>query len=226
MNAIILAAGMGTRLRPLTNNRPKCMVSVNGEPMIERQIRFLKETGIDRITLVSGYKSDKLEYLRDYEGIDIVFNEKYDICNNIYSMYKVLDRFGDTYVLEGDVYMHSNCIIGGLTESTYFAVKKSYENEWGLLTGPDMKLKSVEIGAGNGFIMSGVSYWNSTDAKIISNEIKRLINPTDFSNLFWDNAVLNVLSNLSVSVIQTNDLHEIDTEKELAELESLLKINS
>ena len=42
MNAIILAAGMGTRLRPLTNDRPKCLVAVNGVPMVERQIQFLK----------------------------------------------------------------------------------------------------------------------------------------------------------------------------------------
>ena len=54
MNAIILAAGMGTRLRPLTNDRPKCLVAVNGVPMVERQIQFLKEKGIDDITLISG----------------------------------------------------------------------------------------------------------------------------------------------------------------------------
>ena len=55
MNAIILAAGMGTRLRPLTNEIPKCLVKVNGTPMIERQIRYLHEAGDTDITLISGY---------------------------------------------------------------------------------------------------------------------------------------------------------------------------
>ena len=51
MNAIILAAGMGTRLRPLTNDIPKCLVKVNGMPMVERQIQFLHEIGIEDIRL-------------------------------------------------------------------------------------------------------------------------------------------------------------------------------
>lgn len=50
MNAIILAAGMGTRLRPLTNDRPKCLVEVGGMPMVERQIQYLLEIGVTDIT--------------------------------------------------------------------------------------------------------------------------------------------------------------------------------
>ena len=95
MNAIILAAGMGTRLRPLTNEIPKCMVEVKGIPLVERQIQFLHEAGIQDITLVSGYKAEKLDYLREKYDVDIVFNEKFNVCNNIYSMYKVLDRLNN-----------------------------------------------------------------------------------------------------------------------------------
>ena len=76
MNAIILAAGLGTRLRPLTNDRPKCMVEVCGTPMVERQIQFLHEVGISDIILVSGYKAESLEYLKDKYGVDIVINPK------------------------------------------------------------------------------------------------------------------------------------------------------
>ena len=86
MNAIILAAGMGTRLRPLTNDRPKCLVEVNGIPMVERQIQFLKEKGIDDITLISGYKAEALDFLKEKYGVDIVFNDRYDTCNNINSL--------------------------------------------------------------------------------------------------------------------------------------------
>ena len=59
MNAIILAAGLGTRLRPLTDDRPKCMVEVCGIPMVERQIQFLHEVGyqILRLFLVTKLKA-------------------------------------------------------------------------------------------------------------------------------------------------------------------------
>ena len=129
MNAIILAAGMGTRLRPLTNDRPKCLVAVNGVPMVERQIQFLKEKGIDDITLISGYKAEALEYLKEKYGVDIVFNDRYDTCNNINSLYIVRDRFHDTYVLEGDVYMDKNVLLSEVNKSSYFARNKKYDNE-------------------------------------------------------------------------------------------------
>ncbi|MGE5627660.1 MAG: sugar phosphate nucleotidyltransferase, partial [Solirubrobacterales bacterium] len=69
MRAIILAAGMGTRLRPLTNNTPKSLVKVKGEPMAERQIRFLKEKGIEDIVVVTGYLNDKFDYLKEKYGV-------------------------------------------------------------------------------------------------------------------------------------------------------------
>ena len=151
MNAIILAAGMGTRLRPLTNEIPKCLVKVQGVPMVERQIEFLLDAGIRDITLVSGYKAEKLNFYQDKYGVNIVFNEKFDTCNNIYSLYKVLDRFGDTWVIEGDVFMNKNCFTRNIRQSTYFAKwHEHYENEWGLECDDKGNLIHVNIGSGKG----------------------------------------------------------------------------
>ena len=65
MNAIILAAGMGTRLRPLTNDIPKCLVKVNGMPMVERQIQFLHEIGIEDITLADFERNSPVVMFQD-----------------------------------------------------------------------------------------------------------------------------------------------------------------
>ena len=154
---------MGTRLRPLTNDRPKCLVAVNGVPMVERQIQFLKEKGIDDITLISGYKAEALDFLKSKYGVDIVFNDRYDTCNNINSLYIVRDRFHDTYVLEGDVYMDKNVLLSEVHDSTYFARKKKYENEWGLEVDADNRLTHINIGDGEGYLMSGISYWKAED---------------------------------------------------------------
>lgn len=216
MNAIILAAGMGTRLRPLTNNIPKCLVNVCGVPMVEQQIKFLHEAGITDITLVSGYKAEKLAYLKDKYSVDIVFNERYNACNNIYSLYKVLDRFGDSWVIEGDVYMQENCFTKNINQSTYFAKwHDHYENEWGLETDNAGKLLRINIGSGKGYVMSGVSFWTNTAAALLKERIKTLIDAHDYTSLFWDHAALDVMPYLDVWVKQTSYLYEIDSVNEL-----------
>ena len=223
MNAIILAAGMGTRLRPLTNDCPKCLVAVNGVPMVERQIQFLKEKGIDDITLISGYKAEALEYLKDRYGVDIVFNDTYDTCNNIHSLYIVKERFHDTYVLEGDVYMDKNILLSEVSQSTYFARKKKYENEWGLEVDEINRLVKINIGAGVGYLMSGISYWKKEDCQKIIAHMEDVYALKDYTNLYWDNMVLDIYPELDIHVMEIEDIYEIDTPEELKEVESKLK---
>lgn len=219
MNAIILAAGMGTRLRPLTNDRPKCLVAVNGVPMVERQIQFLKEKGIDDITLISGYKAESLAYLKDKYGVDIVFNDRYDTCNNINSLYIVKERFYDTYVLEGDVYMDKNVLLSEVSQSTYFARKKKYENEWGLEVNNSNRLVKINIGAGEGFLMSGISYWKKEDCQKIISHMEEVYATKDYTNLYWDNMVLDIYPELDIHVREIEGIYEIDTPEELKEVE-------
>lgn len=222
MNAIILAAGMGTRLRPLTNDRPKCLVAVNGVPMVERQIQFLKEKGIDDITLISGYKAEALDFLKDKYGVDIVFNDRYDTCNNINSLYIVRDRFHDTYVLEGDVYMDRNVLLSEVNHSTYFARKKKYENEWGLEVDAENRLTHINIGDGEGYLMSGISYWKAEDCEKIIKHMEEVYATKDYTNSYWDNMVLDIYPELDVRVREIDGIYEIDTPEELKEVEKHL----
>lgn len=114
MQAIILAAGTGSRLRPLTDTVPKCMVKVNGIPMIERTIDALVAAGIKKLIIGLGYKS---EVLKDFirrtfdekrlNGMQIEFGENpdYDKTNNIYSLYLLKEFFkaDDTLLIESDL---------------------------------------------------------------------------------------------------------------------------
>ena len=224
MNAIILAAGMGTRLRPLTNDRPKCLVEVNGVPMVESQIQFLKEKGIEDITLISGYKAEALDFLKEKYGVDIVFNDRYDTCNNINSLYIVRDRFHDTYVLEGDVFMDKNVLLSDVPQSTYFARKKKYDNEWGLEVDERNRLVKINIGAGDGFLMSGISYWKKEDCQKIISHMEDVYATKDYSNLYWDNMVLDIYPTLDIRVREIDGIYEIDTPEELKEVEKMLVI--
>lgn len=221
MNAIILAAGMGTRMRPLTNHIPKCLVKVGATSFIENQITLLHEAGIYDICLVSGYCADELDFLKEKEGVEIIYNPHYDTINNIYSMYLVKERLGDTYILEGDVYIHKNIFTRDINESTYFASRRDCCREWALITDENGYLNEVRLDAvGNGLTMSGISYWTKADGKVIRQEIERLIKTSDFQDLFWDNAVLSVMSSMSIRVQEVEGVYEIDTVDELRQLEN------
>jgi len=85
--AMILAAGQGTRLRPLTRNRPKALVPLLGRPLIERQIEILRAEGVDEIVVIGGYRGEMLQGL----GVKVVINPDYADTNMVASMMVAAD---------------------------------------------------------------------------------------------------------------------------------------
>lgn len=99
MKAIILAAGKGTRLKPLTNDKPKCLVSVNEKPLVEYQLEIFKKHSIKNTFIVSGYKSGKLNYL----NVPLIINELFDSTNMLYSLFCALEELkGEVLITYGD----------------------------------------------------------------------------------------------------------------------------
>ena len=82
--AIIMAAGIGKRMQPLTLQKPKPLIAVNGKVMIESIIEGLKQNGINEIHIVVGYLKEQFRYLTEkYDDVDLIENPYYDTCNNI-----------------------------------------------------------------------------------------------------------------------------------------------
>ena len=109
MQAIILAAGMGKRLGEYTKNNTKCMVPVNGVPLIDRVLNQLSSLKLSKVVIVVGYEGQKLiDYIgNEYNGLKIeyIFNSIYDKTNNIYSLALAKDKMqeDDTLLLESDL---------------------------------------------------------------------------------------------------------------------------
>lgn len=226
MRAILLAAGMGTRLRPLTLETPKSLIAVNGKPLLERQIEFLKEKGINDIIIVTGYLNEKFEYLKEKYGLKLVFNDKYNIYNNIYSMYLVRDYLADSYVIDADVYINRNFISSDIDKSTYFsAYKKNVKNEWKLCFDENNKVNDIKIINGDGFILCGVSYWSKNDGVLIKSMIEEELKTGDFTSLYWDDIVKNNIKDLDVRIekINDDDIYEIDNIEELNFIKSIVE---
>lgn len=227
MRAILLAAGIGTRLRPLTIDTPKSLISVNGKPMLETQIQFLKEKGIDDIIVVTGYLSEKFEYIKEKYGVKLIHNDKYDIYNNIYTMYLVREYLDDSYVIDADVYLHKNFIDSEIDKSTYFSgYKEGFENEWILEFNKNNKVTNINVGNDKGYILCGVSYWSKSDCKIIVEKLNEVINSGQFKDLYWDDIVKDNISKLDVQIrkIQSDDCFEIDSLKDLENVKKYISI--
>ncbi|MBR5358276.1 MAG: aminotransferase class I/II-fold pyridoxal phosphate-dependent enzyme [Clostridiales bacterium] len=109
MQAIILAAGMGKRLKHLTKDKTKCMVEVNGRTLISRTLDILETQGLTRIIIVTGYKGDTLrdyvESLNIKTPVEFIDNPIYDKTNNIYSLALARDKMieDDTLLFESDL---------------------------------------------------------------------------------------------------------------------------
>lgn len=218
MRAILLAAGMGTRLRPLTLTTPKSLIEVNEKPLLERQVEMLKEKGVNEIIVLTGYLNEKFEYLKEKYGVQLVHNDKYDVYNNIYTMYLVREYLKDSYVIDADIYINNNFIKERMETSAYFCADKSdFKDEWKVSFDENYNLKAIDVASGEGHILSGVSYWSKNDGEKIIKKLEEKINEGNFENLYWDNIVKDNIDILNIKVIPLaeNDVFEIDNLEEL-----------
>lgn len=113
MKAIILAAGMGTRISRFIEERPKCMVDIGGMTLIEYTVDLLRKHGVGEIVVAVGYKANCIMSVLKDKQVEFVYNPFYDVTNGIASMwfareYLVGDE--DTIIMSGDVYLESNII--------------------------------------------------------------------------------------------------------------------
>jgi len=94
MKAIIIAAGPGSRLNPLTNDKPKCMLELNGKALLQHQIDALRGAGIDRIVLIRGYKKEMINYP------DLVYyiNDNYQNNNILHSLFYAEEEMNDEFI--------------------------------------------------------------------------------------------------------------------------------
>ena len=103
MKAIILSAGQGKRLLPLTADRPKCLLSIEGQSLIEWQIGELFKSGIDRVLVVTGYHADRVEDLlsRRYgpDRVEVLYNPTYSWADNLFSCWVARHEMGEEFVL-------------------------------------------------------------------------------------------------------------------------------
>lgn len=222
MNAIILAAGMGTRLRPLTNEIPKALVSVGNESFFERQVRLLRRQGIREITVLTGYCAQAFLPWHEDRDLNFVHNDHFHDWNNLYSMFLVRDRLGDTLVLDGDVWVGEEALPSRAPRTSRWFVghRTGMANEWAVVQDDSGRVSRIEVRGGAGWILTGLSYWSAHDGPVLARVMEGLMSQSEGPNLFWDEAPRRSLDVLEIHAqpLNTDDWAEVDTVEELMSL--------
>lgn len=222
-NAIILAAGMATRFAPLSFEKPKALFEVQGEILIERLIRQLKEAGIDDITVVVGYMKESFFYLEDKFGVKIAVSNDYSKRNNHSSLLAVKNSFGNTYLCSSDLYFEKNVFSPYSYGTWVTCVKKG---------GPDDRyiLKSNRTGqvsemskTGTGhYEMRGPAHFTKEDATRLIAHIEDEYDQPETAPKLWDDILAEHLDEFSLRarILPKGVMHEFNYVQDLASFDA------
>ena len=221
-NAIIMAAGMSSRFAPLSYEKPKALLNVKGEVLIEREIRQLQEAGIKDITLVVGYMKEKLYYLADKFDINIVVNEDYYRFNNTSTLIRVLDKLGNTYICSSDNYFSENVFEPYVYSSYYSAV---YANgpteEYCMDTDASGRITNVTIGGHDAWYMLGHVYFDRTFSEKFKRLLKEKYSEALTRSQLWENLYMRYIDEFDMCIRKYPDgvIWEFDSLDELRQFD-------
>ena len=225
--AFILAAGFGSRMVPVTLDRPKPLVRVNGKRIVETMIEALISKDIKDITIVRGYKKECFEELvKDYPFIKLVDNDEYDVTNSISSLEKVIDDIGECYICESDFYVTNPNIISKYNYSTnYLGAYVGETDDW-CLDLDNGYVKNYRKGGKSCYISYCVSYWTKEDAERLKEDIKNQYKDEEGRNIFWEAVPLTLCHDnykIEIKECRKEDILEIDTFDELVAIDPSYK---
>ena len=226
--AIILAAGFGSRMVPVTLDRPKPLVRVNGVRIIDTIIDALVEAGIDDITVVRGYKKECFdELLEKYPFLSFIDNDLYDKTNSISSAHAAIDKLrGGCYICEADLLIANPCVIRKYhTSSDYLASYAKETEDWSL---QEVDGRAVNYKKGNTscFNCYGISFWTPEDCNKLRVDIESVWNEEGGKDIFYEFVPLvNRKEHYHVKILecQPGDVVEIDNFFELVALDPSYK---
>lgn len=222
--AVFFAAGFGSRMVPVTLEKPKPLVEVNGVRIIDTLLDAVLALGIDDITVVRGYKKHLMDdLLEKYPMIKFIDNDLYNEANNISSALLAKDLFENAYVLESDLILFNQKSISKYAYKThYLGVQMDESDDWCFKVDQDLKIQSVHITGQDVYQMVGISYWDAKDGKQLGVDVEAFYAQEGGPERYWDEVSLIDFKdhyNVYVKPVEVTDIIEIDTFDELVEID-------
>lgn len=223
-NAVIMAAGMGTHFVPLTLEKPKGLLVVKNEVLIERQIEQLQEAGIREIILVLGYKKEMFFYLESkFSGLKIIINPEFNVKNNTHTLYLAQQYLMNSYICSSDDYFEVNPFEEYVYQSYYAGVYVTEKTkEWYMIPDSKGNIAKVKRAGTEGYIMLGHSYWDHSFSAAMAGILNQDHDVGNFDHVIWEQILLEKVKDLPPMEIKAYPEHtifEFDSLEELREFD-------
>lgn len=221
--AVILAAGFGARLVPVTLNTPKPLVRVKGKRIIDSLLDALTEAQIPEIYIVRGYLAEQFDQLRyKYPNIRFIDNPDFNEANNISSAMYARHLMRNAYVCEADLLVSNPRLITKYQyQSNYLGVPVEQTNDWCFYSRRGI-ITELRIGGENCHHMFGISYWTGEDGEKLEKSIEYVYHRPGGRERYWDQVPLEYCIDqykVAIRECSFDDIVEIDTYRELKEID-------
>lgn len=229
--AVIIAAGFGSRMVPITLNTPKPLVRVHGKRIIDSILDAILAAGIEDIVIVRGYLSEQFDQLLyQYPMIKFVENPSYNEANNISSAMCVRYLLKNAYVFEADLLLHNPQLVKKYQYSSNFlGIPVKRTDDWCFMTqngiiqtqqvGGEIKTSGTKMGL---YQEVGISYWSENDGARLAEHIKEVYDMPGGKERYWDQVPFNYFKKMyqvSIRECTFDDIIEIDTFRELKQID-------
>ena len=219
--AIIMAAGRGERMHPLTEKIPKPLIQVGGRRMIETVIEALHANGIYEIYVVVGYLKEQFEPLKEeFPGVALIDNPYFDTCNNIASLYVARDHLENCMILDGDQIIFEPSVLAPEFErSGYNAVWTEEEtSEWLMTVENGIVTGCSRTGGKRGWQLYSISRWSAEDGARLRGHLELEFETRGNRQIYWDDVAMFCHFDeyrLGIRPMRESDCLEIDSLEEL-----------
>lgn len=224
--AIIMAAGKGSRLQPITLTTPKPLIPVNGVRMIDSIIGALHKNSIYEIYIVVGHLKEQFyDLAQQYQGITIIENPYYNECNNISSLYVARNYLKDVIILDGDQFIFNPEILSPSFEySGYNAIWTDVStNEWLMTVKDGIVTNCSRTGGIGGWQLFSISRWTEEDGNKLRTQLEHEFIRNHNIDIYWDDLPMFLYPHqyrLGIREMKKNDVIEIDSLDELITIDS------